>query len=254
MGLSGFNRARRSRLEVEKFEAERFEKDNAARWAAHHALDDNDKQAEKDLAKSRKLEDEASALIGEKVVAGIEKADNGGIIDEDLRRDHAAEIAGRTLENNQEPKGAVERLEERIPTGTANEELVPHTQVDQEGPSPELMKAATLENTPESDKESVARQIDADNKAAKDAKDTLDAEIAATQAKADAKAAAEAAPPADQSVGEEVQVPADKAAARDSAKAEEEAKLPAAGSSAGAGTETSGSSAVTAKPTPKAKK
>jgi hypothetical protein len=68
------------------------------------------------------------------------------VIDEPLRRDHAAEIAGRNLEGVQTPKDPVERVRERIPQHeTENEKLVPHMQVNQPGPDLEQLNAARRE-------------------------------------------------------------------------------------------------------------
>lgn len=251
MGLAGFNRSRRSRLPVEEHEAERFKKDNAARWAAHHGTDTNRKQEEKDLDKGRALEAAAVAEIGEKAEAGIEQGERrGGIDDLFLRQDHAAEIAGRTLENNQEPKDPVERLRERIPTGTANEEMVKHTQVDQPGPSAKLVEAVILESTPEADRESVKSALKADAKVAaaehekvleeKERRLAGEAEVAevAETAETEEGAGSTTEPKSDESeADDELLTAAQKEAKLKSATAAKEAKLPAAGKSAGAGSE-----------------
>lgn len=213
MGLSAFNRARRSRLEVERLESERFDKDNAARWAAIRAQDKDNLTDEKTLEKIRKAEHEASQEIGRKTEEGIEMGEKGGVQDLPLRQDHAAEIVGRSVEDAQETsKTAVERLEARIPTSgtTANEALVEHTQVDKESPSAELVEAARLEVIPQAEREA---------------------------AKAEAEAVAE------RDSAEERKTAAEGTAEREAAKAKTEAELPAAGKSAGVGKEPASSSA-----------
>jgi hypothetical protein len=153
MGLSSFNRMRRSKVEVDKAEAERFKKWNETHNATRQARDETSGRAGNDRKEEiRQLEAEANKAIGEKVIAGMESA----VIDEPLRKDHAAEIAGRNLEGVQTPKDPVERVEERIPQHeTANEQLVPHMQVNMPGPDLEQLNAAreevgvkTVEETP----------------------------------------------------------------------------------------------------------
>lgn len=212
MGLSSFNRARRSRLDVERLEAERFDKDNKARWAATRAQDKDNVTDEKILEKISKAEHEASLEIGRKNEEGIRLGEEGGVQDLPLRQDHAAEIVGRSVEDAQSSsKTTVERLEARIPTGgaTANEKLVEHTQVDKDGPTAELVEAARLETIPQAEREAAQTEV------------------------TDQKTVADAT------------------AAREAEKAKTEAELPAAGTSAGAGKEASTSSAADKKTTPK---
>lgn len=141
MSMSAFNRMRRERKPVEKIEAQRFKN-----WNAIHngqALE-NDESREADAELVRQSDEEQAAAvvrIGEKVVQGMKSK----VIDEPLRRDHAAEISGRNLYNVQEPKDPVERIDERIPDSTENEKLAAHTQVDQPGPSKRLLAAAREE-------------------------------------------------------------------------------------------------------------
>lgn len=202
MGLASFNRARRSRLEVEKFEAERFKKDNAARWGAHHGVDTDRKQEAKDLEKSRKLEHAASEEIGEKAEEGIRMGEKeGGIADLPLRQDHAAEIAGRTLENNQEPKDPVERVMERIPSGTATEELVEHTQVDQPGPTTALLDAVAKENTPASERDPLDHDGDGKKGGSVAADDLKTAAQIAAEKRSEAEKTEEKLPDASKSAG-----------------------------------------------------
>lgn len=140
MGLSSFNRMRRERNEVEKLEAERFKIANEARHAARKARDEAREQTDAMIPDVRRAEAEAVERIGEKNVAGLTSNDLP------MRKDHAAEIAGRNLEDVQAPKDPVERREERVPSGgTANEELVEHMVVDQPGPSPEMVEEAQEE-------------------------------------------------------------------------------------------------------------
>lgn len=142
MGLSSFNRMRREKAQVETIEAERFKVANEARQrSALGQVDTFNENAERN-EESFKAEMAAVERIGEKVEEGMKP----GVLDEPLRRDHAAEIAGRNIEGVQEPKDPVERIAERIPQdGTANEELVPHTPVENEGPTAEQVEAAAVE-------------------------------------------------------------------------------------------------------------
>jgi len=220
MGLASFNRARRSRKEVEKLEAERFEQNNKARWAAHHAREKRPEADDKVVDKVRKAEQEASEEIGRKTVQGIEDGEKGGIIDGPLRRDHAAEIAGRAVEDAQGvPKKPTELIDERIPDSTVNEKLADHTQVDREGPSAALVRDAQVEAAPEADKESVKKQLEADASRTEDIR----------------KEAVE------------------KRDARIAEQAKQESELPAAGKSAGAGKTESSSSAKQAESKPETK-
>lgn len=147
MGLSSFNRMRRERNPVEKIEAERFKNWNEAHHKGRDVQADATEANDKLNAKAAKAEQEAVKAIGAKVEAGLTSGDKkGGVIDQPLREDHAAEIAGRNIEDVQEPKDPVARREERIPDGTANEELVPHTQVDRPGPTAEMVDAALVES------------------------------------------------------------------------------------------------------------
>lgn len=159
MGLASFNRARRERAAVEELEAARFKEWNERHNAARAVTDRMRGATEGDQEAVRDEELAAAQRIGEKAREGIRMGEEGGIIDLPLRRDHAAEIAGRTLENNQEPKDPVARVRERLAEGSATEQMVEHTQVDRPGPTPELVAAATLEQTPVQDREDVARVL-----------------------------------------------------------------------------------------------
>lgn len=139
MGLSSFNRMRRERNRVETIEAERFKIANEAR---------NKHRLEREAAKERGdalLEDaaiaeaEAAAAIGEKNVEGLTTDDLP------LRKDHAAEIAGRNVEDVQAPKDPVQARLDRVPEGTVNEELVGHMSVDKPGPGADLVEEAQEE-------------------------------------------------------------------------------------------------------------
>lgn len=142
MGLSSFNRMRRERAAVEKIEAERFKIDNDARNAARLDKEKARSDASDLLEKAEAAEIAATEAIGEKNRQGQESE----VDDLPLRKDHAAEIAGRNVEGAQEPKDPVERVDERIPQGeTANEKLVEHMSVAGEGPTPELLEAAQKE-------------------------------------------------------------------------------------------------------------
>lgn len=214
MGLSSFNRARRSMIGVNEIEVERFKEDNAKRWAAHRSLDKTQEEIDEDLETVREAEAKGVAIIGEKVVAGIKSGEEGGPIDLPLREDHAAEIAGRIVMNTQEPIDLMDRLHERIPDGTANEELVKYTSVEQEGPTPELVAAATVESTGQATATyEETKQVKAEK-----------AETLKTM-KAEQKTAAE------------------QQKARIAAEEKAQEGLPAAGNSAGAGKEPSSSSA-----------
>jgi hypothetical protein len=165
MGLAGFNRMRRSRLPVEELETERFKKDNAARWARKRGQDDSNKQDPKVLDKIAEAETAAAEEIGRKVEEGIKMGEEGGVADLPLRRDHAAEIAGRTPQTDpREPMDPMDRLHERIPPKeTANEKLAEHMSVNQPGPTIEQVKAAAVEMAPPNEKKSAAAAIDAQN-------------------------------------------------------------------------------------------
>lgn len=139
MGLSGFNRMRRERNQVETIEAERFKIANEARNAARLARDAAREETDAMLPAAAEAEQAAREAIGEKNVAGL-KTD-----DLPLRKDHAAEIAGRNVEEVQAPKDPVQARLDRVPEGTVNEQLVEHLSVDQPGPSPELVEAAAKE-------------------------------------------------------------------------------------------------------------
>ena len=76
----------------------------------------------------------------------VEEGRNSDVIDEPLRRDHAAEIAGRNLEGVQEPTDPAAHVAERIPAEkTANEKLVPLTGAESDGPTAEQVHAAAKE-------------------------------------------------------------------------------------------------------------
>jgi hypothetical protein len=141
MGLSSFNRMRREKAEVEKMEAERFKAWNAQHNASRIDRDNLQKEMLEHTEDLAKAEAEAAERIGEKNREGIKRGD-----DLPLRKDHAAEIAGRNLEGVDEPIDPVERIERRIPQHeTANEQLVEHMGVETEGPSAELVQAAAEE-------------------------------------------------------------------------------------------------------------
>lgn len=142
MGLSSFNRMRRERAPVNIMEAERSRLDNEARNARRNdrvAVHDRNKQRVEEI---RQEDAAANERIGEKVRKGMQTA----IIDEPLRKDHAAEIAGRHLEGVQEPKDPVDRVRERIPQHeTANEKLVENMSAELPGPDLAAVAAAREE-------------------------------------------------------------------------------------------------------------
>lgn len=242
MGLSSFNRMRRSRLEVEELETERFKKDNAARWAAHHSKSKMRKNTEKEVEKIEKAELKAMEAVGRKVEQGIKEGEEG-TPDLPLRKDHAAEIVGRTLQHDPQgkPLDPIDRLHERVPPGhTANEDIAGKMYVDVEGPTREEVMAVEDEmHTPEeremrtsptktvaasnAQAAEAAANPEADAKRAKEAK-----EANAESAKADvATAEADAARRAEAAAGKTVSQKKEEEVA---ARRAEEAKLPAAGS------------------------
>lgn len=142
MGLSSFNRMRREKSHVEAIEAARFKIDNQAR--NQRRLDRDEAKEKTDALQEKAAEAEAAVVeaIGEKNLAGLETK----VIDQPLRQDHAAEIAGRNLFDVQEPKDPLERVHERIQLEkTANEVLVERTQVEGPGPTPKMVAAAEKE-------------------------------------------------------------------------------------------------------------
>lgn len=243
MGLAGFNRSRRSRVAVEQAEAKRFKEDNAARWAAIHGQDKKLKDIDAEAEAIRKLESKASDKIGAKAEAGLET----DVADLPLRQDHAAEIAGRTIEDPQgKPVDPVQRVADRIPSGTATEKLVEHMQVDQKGPTKAMVDAAVEEQTPVSERE-LLKSGDAP-KADNTAKGKAE-EAAAPEGEANADETETEAEDADATKTEETDKTAGQTAAEAKTKAAAEkaaveTKLPAAGQSAGAGTEAPTSSAT----------
>lgn len=145
MGLSSFNRMRRERAPVEKMEAERFIRWRDERNAGLRREDRAEREREQ--YEIWQAEQAAMRRIGAKVEVGMEMARQGHpVVDEPLRRDHAAEIAGRNLHDVDQPKDPVQRIEERVPEGeTANEQLVPHMSVEVVGPTAEQVRAAEVE-------------------------------------------------------------------------------------------------------------
>lgn len=256
MGLSAFNRARRSRKEVEKFEAKRFEEDNKNRWEGNrlrNPVHDQERVA-KDQERSRKLELQASAEIGKKTEEGIKMAEAGGLPDLPLRQDHAAEIAGRNLSGVQTPVPPTERLDERVPASTANEQIVENMSVESKGPSKAKMEAVRKEflTDPEREAEAQAKRAkdptpnaapldhDADGK---NGGAVTDEQVAAAKS---GTQSVEAAKTADTKSPAEQQKQADKTAEASRTSNKTEA-LPAAGKSAGAGKEASSSTSTTKK-------
>jgi hypothetical protein len=145
MGLAAFNRMRRERAPVERMEAERF-----VRWRdeRNQRLKQGARQeTEKEQLEIWREEQAAMQRVGEKVRLGMAMAEEGApVTDEPLRRDHAAEIAGRNLKDVDQPKDPLTRYDERVPPDTTfNEELVPHMSVEHEGPSAEQVRAAEIE-------------------------------------------------------------------------------------------------------------
>lgn len=202
MGLASFNRMRRERAKVEKMEAQRFQRSHEARWGAFRARDDahsevNSEEIHDDLWEA---EVKASERIGDKVRAGMKIHDAlreegfrlqrgedipaedrvQDVIDGPLRRDHAAEIAGRNLKDVSQPKTELERIDERIPQHkTANEELVNHTAASSPGPTPEMVAAAAEEvgsPLPEQVGNPAAQETEGDAAEDRDASGTADAE------------------------------------------------------------------------------
>lgn len=164
MGMSFFNRMRRERKPVEMIEAERSEQN--LKFLHGRSIDRQRVHAENKerVEEIREAEVEASERIRVKALIGqgidpdtgeqrekMEDVEGLGArtaftIDEPLRKDHAAEIAGRNLQGVQEIKSPMQRLDERIPSGeTAAEALVPHLSVERDGPTAEMVEAARLE-------------------------------------------------------------------------------------------------------------
>lgn len=157
MGLAAFNRMRRERKAVEMIEAERSEENLKYLHSRSALRQEMHQQLKERVGEIREAEAAASQRIGDKVLIGqgIDPATGektgasdqpGFVVDEPLRRDHAAEIAGRNLQGVQEDKSPTQRLDERIPSHeTAAEQLVPHLTVSNPGPTPEMVEAARLE-------------------------------------------------------------------------------------------------------------
>lgn len=145
MGLSSFNRMRRQRNAVELMEAKRFEENNRKRWSAHHTRDANmGTTDEKELSKLRKAEHDAVEKIGELNVQGLKTA----VPDAPMRKEHAAEIAGRTMTDMQqgEPMTPTELRTNRVPeSAPASEKLVDRTSVEHRGPTVKELQAANVE-------------------------------------------------------------------------------------------------------------
>ena len=164
MGLSSFNRMRRERKAVEMIEAERSEANLKFLHGRSKERQEVHAQNKERVEEIREAETKASerirvkALLGQGIdpetgeqLAKMEDVEGGGArtaftIDEPLRKDHAAEMAGRNLQGVQEAKSPTQRLDERIPDGgTAAEELVPHLSVERDGPTAEMVEAARKE-------------------------------------------------------------------------------------------------------------
>jgi hypothetical protein len=152
MGLSAFSRARVSQLPEMELEAKRFDDWNKMHQGTTRAVDDFREKAEEDVEKIRETMLEDVAVIGEKVVAGLqENTPEGEPVDLPLRLDHVADMVGRRhVEDPQgEPKSTLERLHDRIPTEAPASEVIVHkTDVETEGPTKEEMDAAYEEQEP----------------------------------------------------------------------------------------------------------
>ena len=147
MGLAAFNRMRRERAQVEKHEAERFVRWRDERNARLRQNAGTTRETEREQLEIWREEQAAMQRVGAKVRLGMEMVAEGHpVTDEPLRRDHAAEIAGRNLQDVDKPKDPRERYDERVPPETTfNEELVPHMSVEHEGPTAEQVRAAEIE-------------------------------------------------------------------------------------------------------------
>jgi hypothetical protein len=142
MGLASFNRMRRERAKGEMLEAELFKVHHAARNKARVERVNAHRENKARVEEIRQEDRAASERIGEKVRRGLETR----ITDEPMRKDHAAEIAGRNLHGVGLPKDPVQRIEERIPQGTtANEKLVENMSAELPGPDPAAVDAARRE-------------------------------------------------------------------------------------------------------------
>ena len=143
MGLASFNRSRRERAGVLKIEADRFEKDNKARWDAHNAHDHQPREDyDKETAKVWKEEVAANKRIGDKNQAFIDNPEKG----DPLKADHAAVMTGENVKGAQDDRTIKERLAERIPeSGTAAEKLAPTTMVEGPVADPALIDKAREE-------------------------------------------------------------------------------------------------------------
>jgi hypothetical protein len=142
MGLSAFNRMRREKAPVERMEAERFRADNEMRQ--RHRNESDGAYADRGEAQdaARAAEKDAVARIGEKMAEAMRLPP----VDDPLRRDHEAEIVGRNLQDVDQPKDPVQRIDERIPSGDgAAAALLPRTSVEREGPTVGHFAAAAAE-------------------------------------------------------------------------------------------------------------
>lgn len=164
MGLASFNRQRRMMRDASLSETKRFEEDNARRWSGHHAQDKRNKVDETALRRTEKAEEAGIKAIGEANERGI---DDGDL---EMRKEHAAEIAGRSPKSD--PQGIVsptDRLMERLPDDTSNEKLAEFTSVDGAGPPAELVEQAAVEvmgnsGVEEFDPDNPAEPLDPDDK------------------------------------------------------------------------------------------
>jgi len=152
MGLSAFSRSRVSQLPEMELEAKRFEDWNKMHQGVTRTVDDFRQDAEEAVEEIRATMLEDVAVIGEKVVAGLqENTPEGEPIDLPLRLDHVADMVGRRhVEDPQgEPKSTLERLHDRIPTSAPASEVIVHkTDVVSDGPTKEEMDAAYEEQEP----------------------------------------------------------------------------------------------------------
>jgi hypothetical protein len=153
MGLSAFSRARVSQLPEMELEVERFVEWNRVHQQSFRDLDElHSKSTEEErLQRIRDTAAENVKVIGEKVVAGLqENIGENETIDMPLRIDHVRDMVGRrhVVDPQGEPKSMMDKLHDRIPTGSMSERLVPKTDVVGLGPTKEEVEAAEVEQQP----------------------------------------------------------------------------------------------------------
>jgi hypothetical protein len=136
-----------------ELEVERFVEWNRVHQQSFRDLDElHSKSTEEErLQRIRDTAAENVKVIGEKVVAGLqENIGENETIDMPLRIDHVRDMVGRrhVVDPQGEPKSMMDKLHDRIPTGSMSERLVPKTDVVGLGPTKEEVEAAEVEQQP----------------------------------------------------------------------------------------------------------